>query len=90
MKIEVDLAPAVLDKIKEIAEQRGVTFDDALNDIVRFGLKAQSADRPRYRLPTRSMGFRPGVDLTKALQLAGELEDEEIMGKMKGDAERYK
>jgi hypothetical protein len=33
-------------------------------------------------LPSRSLGLRPGVNIDKALSLAGELEDEEILRKL--------
>jgi hypothetical protein len=35
-----------------------------------------------YKVRTAKMGARPSVNLDKALQLAGELEDEEILRKM--------
>ncbi|WP_322762987.1 hypothetical protein [Frankia sp. Cr2] len=38
-------------------------------------------DVPAYRLPTRSLGLRPEVDLDKALRLSSELEDAEIINK---------
>jgi hypothetical protein len=33
-------------------------------------------------LPTRRLGLCPGVDLDKALRLAGELEDDEVVRKL--------
>ena len=61
--------------------ERGISFKTALNEAVRLGLAGK---RRRRRLETRSrpMGLREGVDLTKALRLAGELEDEEIVRKL--------
>ncbi len=39
--------------------------------------------RPAFRTRSRSLGRREGVDLDKVLQLAGELEDQEILRRMK-------
>lgn len=51
-------------------------FKRALNDAIRDGAAGQ---RPRadFHTPTFSMGV-PLVDLDRALQLAGELEDDEL------------
>ena len=35
-----------------------------------------------YRVPARSLGLRPGIDLDRALRLAGDLEDEELVRKL--------
>lgn len=35
-----------------------------------------------YRVPTRDMKLRPGVVLSKAMQIAGALEDEEVVRKL--------
>ena len=59
--------------------ERGLTFKQALNEAIRAGTRAPR--RRRFRTPTFNMG-PPLVDLTKALQLAGELEDEEIIRKL--------
>jgi len=52
-----------------------------VNDTLRAGLeKPEGRRRPRYVCPTFSTGpFTPGVDLTKANQLAAALEDEELI-----------
>jgi hypothetical protein len=44
-------------------------------------LAAGRSDRTPYRIASRAMGLRSGIDLTHALHLAGELEDEEIVRK---------
>jgi len=46
------------------------------------GLDAGNATAKPYRELTRSLGVQPGVDLTKALRLAAELEDEETVRKL--------
>lgn len=80
MRTTVTLDPDVEQLIKQRMLRRGVSFKQALNDAIRDGLGARTADT--YETPTFSMGV-PIVDLTKALQLAGELEDEELVRKVR-------
>jgi hypothetical protein len=77
----VVLDPDVAAKLKAIARQRGISFKQALNQAVRAGLGSRQTSRP-FEQYTQPMGLRPGVDLDKALRLAGALEDEEIARKL--------
>ncbi len=43
--------------------------------------EAATADRARFRMEAAAMGI-PTVDLDRALQLAGELEDDELIRRM--------
>ncbi len=82
MRTTVTLDPDVAAMLKETARQRGTSFKEVLNTSVRRGLETEmSAPRP-YRLPTRRLGARPGIDLDRALGLAAELEDAEIRRKL--------
>ncbi len=58
-----------------------MSFKVALNSAVRAGLAAERGGGRPYVMPTYDMG-PPTVDLTKALQLAYELEDREIIRKL--------
>ncbi len=82
MRTTVTLDPDVVEGLKALARKRDVSFKVALNATVRAGLMAEQGGSRKYKLPTKSMHLRPGVDLTHALQLAGELEDEEIIRKL--------
>jgi len=59
-----------------------ISFKEALNASVRRGLDTAKISTRPYRLPTRSLGAKPGVDLDRALALAGGLEDAEIVRKL--------
>jgi len=59
--------------------ERRVSFKQALNDLVREG-QVFTDGLHQFRTNTRSMG-RARVDLDKALQLVGELEDGEFARK---------
>jgi len=78
----VTLDEDVAAKLKQTARERGVSFKVALNDAVRDGLRGKTKPSQRFQVKARPMGVRPGVNLDKALRLAGELEDEEILRKM--------
>jgi len=82
MRTTVTLDPDLAARLKALARERGVSFKEALNTALRRGLsEGGEAARP-YRVPARHAGLKPGIDLTKALQLAAELEDEEIIRKL--------
>jgi hypothetical protein len=60
--------------------ERSLSFKDAINDAIIRGLTSESPP-DEFRTVTHRMG-RPRVNLDKATQLAGELENEEILTKM--------
>jgi Arc/MetJ family transcription regulator len=82
MRTTVTLDEDVAAKLKQTARERGVSFKSALNDALRTGLAGGSPSTRRFRVQARPMGVRPGVNLDKALRLADELEDAEIMRKL--------
>lgn len=84
MRTTVTLDPDVAAKLKETARERDISFKEALNSAVRRGFERGEAKPMPYRLPAaQRLEARPGVNLVKALQLAGELEDAEAIRKMR-------
>jgi len=81
MRTTVTLDDDIAAKLRRLARERGVSFKEALNSALRLGLSGRAATRP-YRLEARPMRLRPGIDLDKALRLAGELEDAETIRKL--------
>lgn len=68
--------------LKENALQEGISLSRALNRVVRSGLAAQ--DRDEAKQPFQQRTFRLGtarLNLDKALSIAAEFENEEILGK---------
>jgi hypothetical protein len=81
MRTTVTLEPDVAEGLKAIAKKKNLSFKDALNSTVRAGLVAERGGRRPFVQKTYSMGPEK-VDLTKALQLAADLEDEETIRKL--------
>jgi len=80
VRTTVTLDPDTRLLVERAMRERGVSFKQALNDAVRAGLAPRSADARRYTTP-RHMGA-PRADLTKALALSSDLEDEELVRKL--------
>lgn len=83
MRTTVTLDEDVAAKLRETARRQKTSFKEVLNASVRRGLQADApgAAEP-YRMRPRPMRARPGIDLDRALALAGELEDAEIVRKL--------
>ncbi len=66
--------------LKQHMRERGLTFKQAVNALIRDAL-SKRGQRP-FRTATAKMG-QPVVNLDKALVLAAEIEDEELVRKMR-------
>lgn len=68
--IEDDLAM----QIEDLRKREGLSFKEALNQLLRAGVQyqAQPPKPHRYRTPTRKLGLNAGIDATKLSQLADE------------------
>jgi hypothetical protein len=62
--------------VERAMRERGVSFKEAVNEAIRAGLGPPDPQAGRYTTPRKLGPAR--VDLTKALGLAGELEDEAL------------
>ena len=84
MRISLDLADNVRDKLQKLAEERGITLDNLTNDMVRLGLEKDEEMRRTlkpFRQTVRDMGG-PRMNLDKALSAEAELAGREIIHKM--------
>lgn len=59
----------------------GRLLKEIVSSTLRRSLNLAAEPQP-YRIRARPMGLRPGHNLDKALQLAADLEDEELIRKM--------
>lgn len=81
MRTTVTLDDDLAARLRDRAHQQGVPFKTAINAAIRNGLEKPRGEPAPYRLPTARMG-PPKLDLTKATQLAGQLEDDELVRRM--------
>ena len=84
MRTTIDLDDVLLTRLRDEAHREGVSFRALLHRVIVRGLEPEApVQRIEYKAPSFSMGqVREGINLVKALQLAGDLEDEEIIRKM--------
>jgi hypothetical protein len=80
MRTTVTLEPDTDAAVRKLMRERGLSFKEAVNAAIRAGTTPR-AKRPPFRTPTFAMGA-PAVPIDKALRLAADLEDEEIMRKL--------
>jgi hypothetical protein len=73
--------------LKKRAFETGKSFKEVVNEVLRAGLMADQASPPKakpFKIKPMSLGGpQPGINLDKANQLAGELDDEELIRKMR-------
>jgi hypothetical protein len=80
MRTTVTLDPDTRRLVEKAMRERGISFKDAVNEAIRAGLQPRSNKKVSYTTPM-DLG-RERVDLTKALQIASAMEDEEILRRM--------
>lgn len=81
MRTTVTLDPDTAALIQRRMRERGISFKQALNDAIRASGDREEG-RPRFHTTTAPLGT-PTVNLDRALQLAAELEDEELTRRMR-------
>ena len=81
MRTTITLDADVHRLLQQVAHKRKRPFKQVLNEAVRSGLGAAATAKP-FAQPVYSLG-RSRIDLTKALSLSADLEDQEILGKIR-------
>jgi hypothetical protein len=82
LRTTVTLDDDLAELLKQQARERDLPFKRVLNDAIRAGLADGARVARPYRMKPSKLRLRPSVDYTKALQLADQLEDEEIIRKL--------
>ena len=80
MRTTITLDPDTRLLVERAMRERGLSFKDAVNEAIRAGL-GQSPDEHRTYTVPRDLG-PARVDLTKALGLAAELEDDAMVRRL--------
>ena len=82
MRTTLTLEPDLDARLRTLAQELGISFKAAVNLVIRRGLSPEVTQPVPFTVRARPMGLRPGIDLDKALSLAAQLEDEEIIRKL--------
>jgi hypothetical protein len=80
MRTTVTLDPDTRRLVERAMRERGLSFKEAVNEAIRAGLQPPPVKKVSYTTP-RNLG-KARVDVTKALQLASAMEDEEILRRL--------
>lgn len=80
MRTTVTLDPDTEQLVRRRMRERGMSFKEALNDAIRRG--GGDASPARFVTETASMG-ESRVNLDRALQVAADLEDDELLRRMR-------
>jgi hypothetical protein len=79
VRTTVTLDPDTEQIIRRLMAERGLSFKQALNDAIRDGVRTRRAP---FHTQTAAMG-RSAVNLDRALSSAADLEDEELLRRMR-------
>lgn len=81
VRTTVTLDPDTEQLVRARMAERGVSFKQAMNDLIREGVPGQRQETS-FATQTAALGV-PAVNLDRALQLAADLEDEELVRKIR-------
>jgi hypothetical protein len=76
MRTTLTLDEDLAEQLHALARRKGESFKQVVNSTLRRGLQGQKGVSPRHRFQVtpKACGFRPGVDVLRLNQLAGDLE----------------
>jgi type II secretory pathway component PulF len=81
MRTTVTLDPDTDQLVRRRMRERGLSFKQALNELIRQGAGAPT-DASLFRTETASLGTS-SVNLDRALQVVADLEDDELIRRMR-------
>lgn len=84
MRTTVTLDEDTLALLQRRMREQGVSFKKALNDAIRDGADGRPTPAP-FHTRAADLGV-PAVNLDRALQIAAELEDEELIRRLRRGA----
>ncbi len=84
MRTTITIDDDLMQELRKRALQSNLRLKEVINNAIRYGLKAAAEARPgeMYVCPIFSLGNPSSYDLDRALDLAEQLESEEITRKL--------
>ncbi|MDA0791953.1 MAG: DUF2191 domain-containing protein [Proteobacteria bacterium] len=83
MRTTLTIDDALDRQLKDIARQTDKSYKQVINETLRKGLAVPAYPTKKYKLKPSSLGEPdPRYDLSKSLQLADQIEDEELVLKL--------
>ena len=82
MRTTITLDADVAARLRRLSVERHQSFKTTVNEALRAGLDVGRGQGRPYKEVARDLGVQPGLDLTKALDLASRLEDEATIRKL--------
>lgn len=84
MRTTLTIADDVMEQLKREAKRSRRPFKAVVDEALRLGVDRirPPARRREFKQRTFRMGYPPGTQLDKALQLAARLDDEEVVRKL--------
>ena len=84
MRTTVTLEPDVVEQLRQLMQERDLTFKEAVNSTLRKGL-GTTATTHQYKAPSFSMGLKAGIDGDRITHVVDEMADEAFARKVRGD-----
>lgn len=81
MRTTLTLEDDVVALLREAERNSGQSFKAIVNEAIRRGLTGIQRAGIAEAMPTYAIGFRAGIDTTRALALSAELEDEALLAR---------
>lgn len=84
MRTTLNVDDEILERLRDVAKRRRMSLREVVGRTLKLGLDRLDprADQPAYSATTFPMGYPPGLNLDKALRIAAQLEDDEIVRKL--------
>jgi hypothetical protein len=83
MRTTLTIDDRVDKELREIAKRTSKSYKQVVNETLHRGLAAPRYSKRKYRLEPSSLGEPAAIyDLSKSLQLADQIEDEELVRKL--------
>jgi hypothetical protein len=76
VRTTLTLDPDVAARLAEVQRERGWTFKEAVNQMLRRGLGAGAGGEGPYQMPVRELGVREGVDVDRIRDELSALDDD--------------